>query len=64
MDERTLRPDLVAKSNQKKLFASGWQKICLLADLPKGALTLKAWTYDTGNRKIKMLGGSVQVDNK
>jgi hypothetical protein len=64
MDERTLRPDLVAKSNQKKLFASGWQKICRLAELPKGTLTLKAWTYDTGNRKIKMLAGSVQVDNK
>jgi hypothetical protein len=64
MDERTLRPDLVAKSNQKKLFASGWQKICRLAELPKGALKLKAWAYDTGNRKIKMLEGSVQVDNK
>jgi hypothetical protein len=64
MDQRTLRPDLVAKSNQKKLFASGWQKICRLAELPKGALTLKGWTYDTSNRKIKMLEGSVPIDNK
>jgi hypothetical protein len=64
MDDRFMRPDLVAKFHDRIYFTAGWEKTIHTQDLPKGALTLKAWTYDVQTRQVAPLQNEVNFDNK
>ena len=63
MDERLVRSDLVGKFHDPKFFLSGWQKICPFIDLPKGALTVRAWSYDTATDQLTPLANVVNLTN-
>ncbi len=63
MDERLVRTDLVEKFHDKKYFLAGWQKICPFADLPKGALTVRAWSYDAATDRLTPLANVVKLAN-
>jgi hypothetical protein len=64
MDNRFARPDLVAKFHDRIYFTAGWEKNIRTQDLPKGALTLKAWAYDVQTRQVAPLQNEVNFDNK
>jgi hypothetical protein len=64
MDDRFLRSDLVAKFDDRIYFMAGWEKTLRTQDLPKGALTLKAWAYDVQTRQVAPLQNEVNFDNK
>jgi len=63
MDQHRLRVDLVNQFQEPKFRAAGWDKLCPLADLPKGALTLKAWSYDVETDQLTSLAGEIHLDN-
>lgn len=63
MDERLVRQDLVEKFHDRKFFLAGWQKGCPLADLPKGALTVRAWSYDAATDRLTPLANVVNLAN-
>ena len=65
MDARLVRSDLVVKKkiHDKKFFLAGWQKNCPLADLPKGALTVRAWSYDVATDRLTPLANVVNLAN-
>lgn len=63
MDRRFARFDLVQKLGGPEYLLSGWQKTVPLADLPKGRLALRAWSFDAETGAIAPLGGGVQLDN-
>ena len=63
MDVRLVRMDLVVKFHDKKYFLAGWQKNCPLADLPKGALTVQAWSYDLASDRLTPLANVVNLTN-
>jgi hypothetical protein len=64
MDERLVRPDLVEKFHDRNYFTTGWQKTISVQDLPKCALTLKAWAYDVQTRQVMLLQNEMHFDNK
>ncbi len=64
MDSRLVRADLAEKFHSQSFLLAGWQKSCPLADLPKGALTVKAWSYDTDTDAVAPLGNEVYLDNR
>jgi hypothetical protein len=64
MDDRFMRPELAAKFHDQVYFTAGWEKTIRTADLPKGALTLKAWAYDVQTRQVTPLQNEVNFDNK
>ena len=64
MDSRFGRADLVAKFHDRAYVAAGWQKAIRPQDLPKGALTLKAWAYDVQTRQVTPLQNEFHLDNK
>jgi hypothetical protein len=63
MDRRFARFDLVQKLGGREYLLSGWQKTVPLADLPKGRLALRAWSFDAETGAMAPLGGGVQLDN-
>ena len=63
MDQHRLRPDLVEKYQDQKFRAAGWDKLCPLADLPKGALTVKAWSYAVATDQLTPLAGEIHLAN-
>jgi hypothetical protein len=64
MDDRFARTDLVAKFHDRIYFTAGWEKSIHTQDLPKGALTLKAWAYDVQTRHVTPLQNEVNFVNK
>jgi hypothetical protein len=64
MDQRQVRTDLVEKYRDKNLLLAGWEKNCPLAELPKGALTVKAWSYDLATESLTLLASEVRLDNR
>jgi hypothetical protein len=64
MDSRFERAGLVAKFHDRAYVAAGWQKAIRPQDLPKGALTLKAWAYDVQTRQVTPLQNEFHLDNK
>jgi hypothetical protein len=64
MDQRFERADLAAKFHDRAYSAAGWQKTIRVRDLPKGALTLKAFAYDVQTRQVTPLQNEMHLDNK
>jgi hypothetical protein len=64
MDQRSVRMDLVNKFHEQIFLVAGWQKNCPLAELPKGALTVKAWSYDVETDALSPLANEVHLDNR
>ena len=64
MDQRLVRVDLVEKLLNPNFLLAGWQKSCPLADLPKGVLTVKSWSYDADTDAVAPLGNEVHLDNR
>lgn len=63
MDERLVRADLAGKFHDKKYFLAGWQRICPLVNLPKGVLTVRAWSYDAATDRLTPLANVVNLAN-
>ena len=64
MDQRMARADLVEKFHDHIYLATGWQKNCPLIELPKGALTVKAWSYELETDELTQLAGEIQFNNQ
>jgi len=64
MDSRLMRLDLVAKLHDRNFLLAGWQKNCPLAELPNGALTVRAWSYDAKTDCLAPLANEVHLDNR
>lgn len=64
MDQRSVRMALVNKFHDQIFLVAGWQKNCPLAELPKGALTVKAWSYDVETDALAPLANEVHLDNR
>jgi hypothetical protein len=64
MDQRIVRMDLEKNFDDPTFLISGWQKNCPLAELPKGALTVKAWSYDVETDALTQLANEVQLYNR
>jgi len=64
MDQRLVRPDLVNKFHDQNFLLAGWQKTCPLAELPNGALTVKAWSYDVETGRLTPLANAARLDHR
>jgi hypothetical protein len=64
MDRRFVRADLVEKFHDQAYLLAGWQKTCPLANLPRGALTIKAWSYDVETSCLMPLANEAHLDNR
>jgi hypothetical protein len=64
MDQRFVRADLVKRFQDSAFLLAGWEKTCPLADLPKGTLTVKAWSYDLATDRLTPLAGEVTLTNR
>jgi len=64
MDSRMARTDLVEKFHDHAYLAAGWQKNYPVAELPKGALTVKAWSYEVESGELAPIAGEIQFDNR
>jgi len=64
VDSRLMRLDLVEKFHDRNFLLAGWQKNCPLADLPKGAVTVRAWSYDAQTDRLTPLANEVHLDNR
>jgi len=64
IDLRLVRTDLVKKNHDPVFLLAGWQKTCPLADLPKGKLLVKAWSYDLATGRLTPLANEVHLLNR
>ena len=64
MDQRRVRLDLVAAKRNQAYLLAGWEKSVRLADLPRGSLVIKAWSYDVRNDRLTPLANAARVENK
>jgi hypothetical protein len=64
IDQRLKRGDLVEKFHDHAFLLAGWQKTCPLADLPKGALTVKAWSFNVESNDLTPLANEARLDNR
>ena len=64
MDRRFVRADLVKQFQDSAFLLAGWEKTCPLSDLPKGTLTVKAWSYDLETDRLTPLAGEVTLINR
>ena len=64
MDLRLMRLDLVGKFHDQNYLLAGWQKNYPLAGLPKGAVTVRAWSYDSATDRLAPLANEVHLDNR
>jgi hypothetical protein len=64
MDSRLVRADLAEKFHDQNYLLAGWQKNCPLAELPKGAVTVRAWRFDAETGLLAPLANEVRVGNR
>jgi hypothetical protein len=64
MDRHVARFDLARKFSDAKYLLSGWQTTRELAQLPKGALIIKAWAFDANTDTLSPLENGIYLDNK
>jgi hypothetical protein len=64
MDSRPVRANLTEKFHDQNYLLAGWQKNCPLAELPKGAVTVRAWRFDAQTGLLAPLANEVHVDNR